>query len=258
MTQNHIFIGYDEREKDPYNVCVQSLKDSSKYPDRIKTHPLFHRELRDLGLFDRPWTITPEGTYEDQRDGRPFSVQFSHSRFLTPTLARLKGIDDVVMFCDCDFLFQQDVNKLFDFVRSRRKQFPVQVVKHDYKPQNTLKMDNSVQQQYNKKLWSAMMFFDTSHPAVKERLTPDVVNHATGSFLHSFQWVGDESLIGEIPETWQFVGNHSEVRTGLTIDEAACIHYTEGGPWFRKYENCPGAHQWLKTFYHHTQQTVPR
>ncbi len=255
--KSHIFIGYDEREKDPYNVCVQSLKDNSSRPDDIVIHPLFHRDLRARGLFDRPWKITEAGTYEDERDGRPFSVQFSHTRFLTPYLAKQEGINDVVLFCDCDFLYLKDVNELFDQVRGSRKKYPVQVVKHDYRPQNTVKMDGSVQQQYNKKLWSAMMFFDTTHPQV-QTLTPEVVNTQPGSFLHSFSWLGDDELIGGIDERWQFVGDHSEARTGVDGKDAYCIHFTEGGPWFNKYADCPYAGLWYKSFYKYIQQTVPR
>jgi hypothetical protein len=250
--KSHVFIGYDEREKDPYNVCVQSLKDSSLDPDRIIVHPLFHRDLRDKGLFDRPWRITEQGTYEDVRDGRPFSVQFSHTRFLTPYLARQKGIYDRVMFVDCDFLFLEDVNNIFDSVRKDRMndQYAVHVVKHDYKPQNTVKMDGAVQSSYNKKLWSAMMMFDTTAKSCVE-LTPEVVNNQPGSYLHQFQWLRSDAEIGSIDPSWHYVAGHS---TG----KPKAVHYTEGGPWFDKYSNCEYAGEWYRSFYKHIQQSVPR
>lgn len=255
--KNHIFIGYDEREKDPFNVCVQSLKDSSTDPDRIVVHPLFHRELRTLGMFDRPWKVMEDGTYEDVRDGRPFSVQFSHSRFLTPLLARMLGIKDVVMFVDCDFLFQQDVNQLFDQARQEKDKYAVQVVKHDYKSINTHKMDGAIQSSYNKKLWSALMLFNTEHKGINQ-LTGQNVNNKPGSWLHSFEWLDDDSLIGSIDERWHFVGDHSEVTTGVSGHEAFAIHYTEGGPWFNKYSDCLYAGNWYKSFYKYIQQGVPR
>ena len=67
------FVGYDAREKDAYDVCVFSAQRKSTIPLHIQ--PLKHRDLRQRGLFDRPWLIEGEtGIMVDQRDGRPFST----------------------------------------------------------------------------------------------------------------------------------------------------------------------------------------
>lgn len=258
--KTHIFIGYDEREKDPYNVCVQSLKDSSLCPENIIVHPINHRELRKLGYFDRPWLIKEDGTYEDVRDGRPFSVQFSHSRFLTPFLAKKYGISDCVMFVDCDFLFLDDVNVLMNECRRQAylSNYPVQVVKHDYNPQNTVKMDGSRQTTYNRKLWSSLMVFDTTNKA-NDVLDPQSVSYQTGKWLHQFEWLDNpETQIGSIPEVWNFIPNHSERRTDLTGSEASAIHFTEGGPWFENYEDCPYSELWTRSFYRSMRAGFPR
>ncbi len=203
--KNHIYIGYDEREKDPYSTLIQSLKDNSKDPDRIVIHPLFHRDLRTKGYFDRPWTIKEDGTYLDNRDERPFSVQFSHSRFLTPWLARKEGInDDMVMFVDCDFIFLKDVNDLFDAARLNKEKNPVQVVKHNYHPQNQIKMDGSKQQDYNMKLWSSLMMFNTGNKEVV-KLDPTTVNYSPGSYLHQFKWLDNRNIIGDLGEEWNYI-----------------------------------------------------
>lgn len=249
MQKNHIFIGYDEREKDPYDVCIQSLKDNSKNPDRIVIHALNHRDLRKRGYFNRPWEILQDGTYRDVTDGRPFSVQFSHSRFLTNQLAKDMGItDDVVMFVDCDFVFLQDVNDLFDECRKKKHEFPVQVVKHEYLPkEGSIKMDGSKQLSYNKKLWSSLIMFNTGAKQ-NDVLTSFRVNNAPGSWLHSFAWLRDDE-IGSIDEKWNFLPNHSENRTGLLGYDAGAIHYTEGGPWFTNYEDCLYGDLWTRYFY---------
>ena len=141
-----IFIGYDSREHVPYEVCKHSIRRHSSAPvDIIK---LEHRELRRQGLFDRPWRIEGNGQYWDITDGKPFSTEFSHTRFLVPEICRRNGMTEGwAMFCDSDFLFRADVCELFDMVNN---DYAVMCVKHDYNPDEGIKMDGMVQQNYNK------------------------------------------------------------------------------------------------------------
>jgi lipopolysaccharide biosynthesis glycosyltransferase len=249
--ENFIFIGYDERQGDPFHVAKHSFLSRSSNP-RTFVHKIDHRHERNRGVFSRPWLIKEDGSYEDVRDGRPFSVQFSHSRFLTPYLAKEKGASDWAMFIDCDVLCLDDVDVLFDTVRRYHSDKAVVVVKHDYKPTNTTKMDGMSQFSYNKKCWSAMMLFNLNHPEV-QALTPEIVDKATGRWLHQFDWLSSDDLIGAVDESWQFIPDHSEM-TLNTVGEVgvltpSIIHYTEGGPWFEEYRDCTYGDLWFKEFY---------
>lgn len=244
----HIFIGYDEREHETFQVAKHTLLKHSTVPLRI--HKLHHRDLRNAGLFDRPWTITESGQYVDQRDGKPFSTQFSHTRFLLPELWR--NIPDadkspLVMFVDCDFLYLEDIGEMFKKIETNRiknnNKAPIYCVQHNYKPVSQIKMDNLEQSSYNMKLWSAMMIFNMDSKD-NEHLIPEVVNNESGRYLHNFGWVTDLKTIEPIDEKWHFVPNHSEKNTG----HIGAIHYTEGGPWFKNYRNCRYAQPWWESY----------
>jgi hypothetical protein len=234
----HIFIGYDDREHEPYLVAKHTLEKHATVP--IKVHKLHHKELRQAGLFTRSWTIDESGQYICNVDGKPFSTQFSHSRFLVPELWRNIPDDDkspLTMFVDCDFLWTQDIGEMFKEIETKRlrnnKSSPVYCVQHDFNPTNEKKMDDIIQSKYNMKLWSAMMVFDMDNPD-NAHLLPETVNTETGRWLHNFGWVTDSHRIGNIDEKWHYVPNHSEKNT----TDIASIHYTEGGPWFPGYRNC--------------------
>lgn len=244
----HIFIGYDEREHEPFQVAKHTLEKHAKVP--FKIHRLHHRELRESGLFNRSWTVDDKGQFVDNVDGKPFSTQFSHTRFLVPELWRNIPDTDknpLVMFVDCDFLWRSNIGKMFFDIETKKQlsegTAPVYCVQHDYKPQTTVKMDNVQQSLYNMKLWSAMMVFDMEHPD-NSKLTPEVVNTETGRWLHNFGWIENQHTIGTVSENWHFVPNHSESRT-KSVD---AIHYTEGGPWFKAYRNSKYSGLWLSEY----------
>jgi hypothetical protein len=219
-----IYIGHDNREDIAYEVCRHSLLTSSSLLLEEDIAPVKHQTLRNEGLFNRAWRIDEKGQYWDELDGKPFSTEFSFTRFLVPEMARRDGIKKgPVIFVDCDF----DPSKA------------VQVVKFNFNPTSTIKMDNKIQSSYPMKLWSSLMMFNMGHPD-NLKLTPEMVNSATGSFLHGFGWISSPDLIGEIPPQWNYVA-------GVTQgDEPAAIHYTEGGPWFSEYEECPFANEWYR------------
>ena len=161
MKNFHIFIGYDEREHEVFKVAEHTIKKHTKSIN-VVVHKLHHKELREQGLFTRRWMTQRNGQMVCLEDNKPFSTQFSHSRFLVPELwRRLKDTnkDDFVMFVDCDFVFKEDLGVLLHEIKSSNQNAPVYAVKHNYKPTSETKMDNVEQSQYNGKLWSAMVVY---------------------------------------------------------------------------------------------------
>lgn len=221
-----IYVGYDSREDDAYAVCKASiLKHSQKY-----VAPLKQVGLRVSGLYDRPYHTEGAQRY-DTRDGKPFSTEFSFTRFLVPALMQYEGW---ALFCDCDFLFRADVEELFAL---RDDRYAVMCVKHDYRPKDAVKMDGQVQQPYARKNWSSLVLWNCGHEANK-KLTPRMVNFMPGGKLHAFCWLKD-SEIGGLPENWNWIPGHSsEAWT------PKAVHFSEGGPWFPGYENVPYADEW--------------
>jgi hypothetical protein len=111
--------------------------------------------------------------------------------------------------------------------------FALRVVKHDYRPTATTKMDGRVQTVYPRKNWSSLMLMNCAR---LQLWTKKVVERETGAFLHRFQGIDDE-LIGDIPDTWNTLDCMDE-RTKL-------IHYTSGGPWFEECKDHPFAAVWF-------------
>lgn len=237
MTQDilTVYIGYDERQSEAFKACKQSIVEFASKPVIIT--PLAHQPLRDRGLFSRPWKIPENGEFTDLTDGRPFSTQFSHSRFLVPYLARHQKIKTkYALFVDSDFVFLTDIYKILNSVKN--KTYPVFCVKHNYQSDSDVKMDGRNQFNYNKKLWTSLMLFDVDNHQL-DNLDPYVVNTMSGRDMHQFKWLGafPENEIGTIPELWNFIPGHSEKNVGG--DEGInAIHFTSGTPHMEGYENC--------------------
>jgi len=234
MANKRIYIGYDDRESHFYELCKFSILEHASEP--IDIIPLKHKDLRSRGLFYRDWLIdNVKGQMIDLVDDRTFSTQFSHSRFLVPILDKILYPDDKdnrnVLFVDCDFIFTGDVVVAFNEAEEQNK--PVSVVKHDFTPTNKIKMDNIEQAVYEKKLWSAFMFFNVD---ADTDLTVGYVNKADGRDLHQFDWLTHDDEIGSISEGWNFIPDHSEERV-QPVDIGA-VHFTEGGPCLEGYEEC--------------------
>jgi len=116
-------------------------------------------------------------------------------------------------------------------------------VKHDYTPSSERKFLDQIQTVYPKKNWSSVMLFNN---AKCTPLTPEVVQHEDGLFLHQFQWLESEELIGELPHKWNFlVGEEEKLDNGKLPN---LIHYTLGGPYFDEYSNCDYQEIWKKYY----------
>ena len=211
-----VFVGYDSRETLAYEVCRRSIL--RHCPDAYVT-PLKQDNLRRAGLYRRAFWAD-DGQAYDAQDGKPFSTEFSFSRFLVPMLGVAED-QDWVAFCDSDFLFRASVDDLFAYADSR---FGVMVVKHDYQPQARTKLRGAVAQQtYPRKNWSSLMLVNCQHAAT-QMLTTFQANTQSGAWLHGFRWLQDEA-IGSLPATWNWLqGWSSEER------EAKAVHFTMATP----------------------------
>lgn len=228
MANLSYYIGVDHREPDALKVTEQSAIAYMKTP--VPIGYLEHQDLRKRLLFDRPWRICEDGNMLDERDGKPFSVQFSHTRFLTPIVAKKDGHTGWALFTDCDWLFLDDINKLLLEVDEDKT---VMVVPHEFVPRGTTKMDNKPQSAYPRKLWSAFMLWNLSSPKLP---TIEMVNHADGGYLHGFRWLKDGD-IGFLSEKWHWVPNYSPMTAeGKRLEAenkpiSPCgIHFTYGPP----------------------------
>lgn len=224
-----VFIGFDSRETTAYQVLKFSIMKTSP---GVKVFPLYARDLRQAGLYSRPMLVSGNsGQFIDTTENRPHSVEFSFTRFLVPQICRILGHKGWALFMDCDMLVTQDLNDVFRKLEQSGGAFPLAVVKHNFKPEKTIKMDGVSQLAYNRKLWSAVMFFNNFHYK-NEILTSDRVNTAEGMYLHNFHWLpgSDEDTMIGLDENYQFIPGHSNTNLATT---PCIIHYTEKAPWFK-------------------------
>ena len=223
-----VYIGHDRREPEATKVCRDSLLSNATVPLHIVE--LHEPELRQAGFYDRPFHLDGDQRIDD-RDGTPFSTDFSFTRFLVPALNLYRGW---ALFVDSDFLFRADVKELFDLADP---QYAAMCVHHDYRPPEPVKMDGMRQELYNRKNWSSLVLWNCEHPA-NRFLTSKAVNFMRGSFLHGFQWIKGSQL-GSIPEYWNWLEGWSDERL-----EPRAVHFTRGIPTMAGYENVPHADEW--------------
>jgi hypothetical protein len=216
----NIYIGYDSQEDIAYKVCANSILKHTSEPSSISITPLKLRDLRQSNVYYRP---------EDPLS----STEFTFSRFLVPFLQNYTG---VALFCDCDFLFIDDVIKVFRLYDQTKA---LQCCMHDYSPKSQYKMQGAAQHLYPRKNWSSLMLYNCAHPSNKT-LTKELVNSETGQYLHRFSWLDDQE-IGQIHHEWNWlVGWYKQPMDGIP----KAIHFTEGGPWHDNYKNCEYSSLW--------------
>ena len=215
-----IYIGYDRREPVAYHVLAHSILRRASIP--VSIAPL-KRELLG-GLYTRP-------------RGPTESTEFSLTRFLVPALSGFRGWS---VFMDCDMLCKLDFAVVAREIE-RQSDKAVLVCKHDYMPSSKRKFLNRVQTVYPRKNWLSLMIFNNARC---KALSLKYVNRATGLDLHRFQWTRD-SLIGDLPLTWNWLVGEYKYNKNAKI-----IHYTLGGPWFRKYRDCHYAGEWRAELKH--------
>lgn len=217
--RNRVYVGYDSREDIAWQVCRHSINRHASAP--IDIFPLRQTTVRELGLYTRPMDALS-------------STEFSLTRFLVPYIA---AHDGWTVFMDCDVLLTTDLNAIFDGLDEEKALY---VVQHDYQPANAVKMDGKAQTVYPRKNWSSVMIFNGRNPHVRA-LTPELVNSAAPSYLHRFDWLPDDSLIGSLDLGWNFL----EGEYPVPDQTPSLIHFTNGGPWFEQWTNVSFADLWL-------------
>lgn len=228
------YVGWDSREKVAYDVCRKSIEHNTH--SKVEIIPLCHKQLRRQGWFTRPWlTNAYDGNMTDMVDGRPFSTEFSHTRFLIPALMGYKGW---ALFMDCDMVWDDNIKDLFALCDDK---YAVMCVKHNHKPPTGNKMDGVPQTNYFRKNWSSFMLVNCGHPANKD-LTPEMVSTRPGSWLHGFAWLQDFQ-IGALPTTHNWIDGISPSNVKPKV-----IHYTEGGPWMDGYKDVKHADTWWRYY----------
>ena len=220
--QLKVYVGWDSREDIAFQVCKQSILDHTF--SEVDIIPVKQKRLRKEELYWRD---------EDQLG----STEFTFTRFLVPYLNDYNGW---ALFIDCDFVFLDDVQKLFDQADDR---YAIMCAQHDYTPKPGFKMDGKEQFIYPRKNWSSMMLINCGHPD-NRKLSLELINDAktTGAYLHRFSWLKD-SQIGKLSHEWNWlVGWYKEPDDG----NPKALHYTEGGPWFNNYRNCEYNYEWYE------------
>jgi hypothetical protein len=207
------FIGYDPREAVAFSVLAYSIQRRASEP--VAVTPL---------MLDQLTAVLTRKRHPLQ------STDFSFSRFLTPYLSGYSGWS---VFMDCDMLMRENIAHLW---RLRDERYAVMVVKHDHVPTETVKFLGEPQSKYEKKNWSSVMLFNNARCRT---LTPEYVNVASGLDLHQFKWLGNDALIGALPDRWNHLVGYNAAR-----EDAALVHFTLGGPYFPEHANCEYAAEW--------------
>lgn len=217
-----VFIGYDVKEPVAFSVLSHSILRRASVP--VSVTPLALSQL--------------DGVMTRVRDPLQ-STDFSFSRFLIPYICDFQGW---AAFLDCDQLMLTDIKRLWD---QRDESKSIMCVKHDHRPKETTKFLGAAQTTYPMKNWSSVMLMNCR---MCWRLTPEYVNAASGLELHRFRWLEGakwdppiEDQIGELDPAWNHLVGYDEP-TGRELN----LHFTEGGPWFKAYENVPFADVWRK------------
>ena len=225
-----VYIGLDVSQRIASEICEFSILQRTSIPVMVQ-HLSLAGVIRN-GMYARPSRIE-DGQRFDYRDGKPFSTDFSFSRFLVPHLNMFQGW---ALFCDGDFMFREDIAEL---VSCADPKYAIQVVKHKHDPKREpkRKMDGRLQTAYRRKNWSSLVLWNCGHYAHRD-LTIDAVNRESGQWLHAFSWLDDE-YIGELPAKWNYLVGVNE-----PMENPAGVHFTLGGPWMSQHSDTDFADEW--------------
>ncbi|MFZ2252608.1 MAG: hypothetical protein WAW13_00370 [Minisyncoccia bacterium] len=218
-----IYVGFDPREELACLVAIRSMV--GRMARFIPVNAIRLDELQKAGIYTRPME-TRDGRMWDVISEAPMATEHACARFLTPHLAK----EGWAVFMDGDMLIRSDIGDIFEGLDPSKALY---CVKHDHRPEHTVKMDGQVQTVYPRKNWSSVMVFNCDHPA-NAALTVELVNSVPGRDLHRFCWLTDD-LIGELDPAWNWL---------VPAVDPKIAHFTEGVPDMAGYERQPYADEW--------------
>ena len=225
-----IFIGYDPREQDAFEVCAKSIV--AHQSEEFKLVGVSAGTLHEHGLYQRP-TERRDGVLWDVISNAPMATEFSIARFAVPYLVRQMNVD-WAMFCDCDFMFRADLASLFAEADPR---YALQCVQHQHEGGDTVKMDGQIQTSYERKNWSSLFLLNAKHPA-NAAMNLAKLNSWSGRALHQFKWLED-SEIGKLSPDWNYL-----VGVNDPNPDPRGVHFTLGIPSMEGYEYSEFADEW--------------
>lgn len=218
MRPFRVFIGYDAREKIAFHVLSHSIIQNSSIPVLIS--PI---NLNNLKKFYK------------RKKGKKDSTEFSISRFLTPYLSSYQGYS---LFLDCDFIVTDDIAKILSIAKSDPNKV-LWCVKHkNYLPKDKKKFLNEKQLPYQMKNWSSFVVFNNKKC---KKLTPKFIEKTHGLILHQFKWIKN-NLIGSLPKRWNVLVGEQKIPKNFSA-----LHFTRGGPYFKKYRKSPMSSLWFRS-----------
>lgn len=212
----NVAIGYDRDNRMPAYTMAESIMQHASVP---VSFTFLHRNM--LTEYWRP---------RSPHD----STDFSNSRFLVPYLFDYQGW---TLFTDNDMVVQDDIAKLFSYADDR---YAVMCVKQNQQHKSDTKFLGREQHPYQCKNWSSVMLFNNARCRA---LTLDYVNTANGLDMHQFKWLDSLSLVGELPQEWNYLVGYNQ-----DVTKPSLIHYTDGGPFYKGYEDCEYAEEWRKVY----------
>ena len=194
-----VHVGFDSRHREMYDLCTGSIrhycKDAVIKPNSSSNVPAYNRPSKDNE-----------------------STTFVYSRFYIPYCSFWSGW---AIFCDGDFLWQDDVNKLWE---QRDDRYAVMVCKHNYESKIKTKAFGHVQENFPRKNWSSLIMWNCAHPS-NQVLTPEYCNSAEPKQLHRFLHLQDKE-IGGLDLRWNWLVDEYDY-----TESAGALHFTNGGPW---------------------------
>jgi len=229
-----VFIGFDPREVAAFAVARESVKRHA--PRHWNIQGLVLSELQKSGLYTRPMEMRPSELDPpimwDVISDHSMSTQHANARFLVPYIAK----QGWAVFMDGDMMVRTNLSVLSEQLDKSKAVYCVQ---HRHEPTHSGKMDGQIQSRYARKNWTSFIVFNCDHPANAPLVNDTTLaNTLPGRDLHRLCWLRDED-IGELDCSWNWLAGVSDPEISPDI-----IHWTNGTPDMRGYEDVPYADQW--------------